>query len=90
MRKGLLRRVKAAPVLVMMGAALVVLGAGACGSSTAPENAPANHTDFKGGAAHAPGANDATNNCVECHGADLRGGTNGEPSCFTCHGQEWG
>ena len=53
----------------------------ACGSPTAPENAPGTHTDFKGGAAHAPGAGDATVNCVACHGADLRGGTNGEPSC---------
>ena len=26
-------------------------------------------------------------NCAACHGADLRGGANGEPSCFLCHGQ---
>ena len=86
----LLRRLGAARILFGLGAALVLYTAGACGSPTAPENAPADHTNFKGGAAHAPGAGNATVNCVSCHGADLRGGTSGEPSCFSCHGQEWG
>jgi hypothetical protein len=27
--------------------------------------------------------------CVLCHGQDLRGGPNGEPSCFSCHGDRW-
>ncbi len=76
--------------MLAVGAALVISAGGACGSATAPENTPATHTDFKGGAAHAPGAGNATVNCVACHGADLRGGTDGEPSCFTCHGQKWG
>lgn len=85
-----LRRRGAAPMLVAAGAALLALGGGACGSPTVPENVPADHTDFKGGAAHAPGAANATVSCVACHGADLRGGDNGEPSCYTCHGQKWG
>ena len=85
-----MKRLGAAPMLFTVGAALVVFSAGACGSSTAPENAPADHTVFEGGAAHAPGASSATVNCVTCHGTDLQGGTSGEPSCFTCHGQKWG
>lgn len=56
---------------------------------TGPSNAPADHTVSKDGVRHLPGLNDPTTNCVACHGADLRGGNNGEPSCFTCHGQEW-
>ncbi len=28
-------------------------------------------------------------NCAECHGTDLKGGQNGEPSCFKCHGERW-
>ena len=84
-----LRQLGAAPILFGVGAVLVLSAAGACGSPTAPANAPADHTNFKGGAAHGPGAGNATVNCVACHGADLRGGTNGEPSCFSCHGQKW-
>jgi hypothetical protein len=87
--RGVTRRWGAAPAMLLAGAVLLLATVEACGSPTVPENAPANHTDFKGGAAHAPGGGDATVNCVECHGADLRGGDNGEPSCFTCHGQEW-
>ena len=83
------KRAGAAPLLVGVCAALVLFVAGACGSATAPANAPANHTNFKGGAAHGPGPSNATVNCVQCHGADLQGGTSGEPSCFTCHGKKW-
>jgi cytochrome c553 len=56
---------------------------------TGPSNAPASHTISQDGVRHLPGLNDPAANCVACHGADLRGGNNGEPSCFTCHGQEW-
>lgn len=86
MSSGLTRRAGVAPFLFMVGAAFMM----ACSSATAPANAPADHTNVKGGAAHGPGPGDATVNCVACHGADLRGGTNGEPSCYTCHGQKWG
>ena len=89
MIRSLLADTGAAPVLFAAGAALVLFSAGACGSPSAPENAPANHTVFYDGAAHAPGASNATANCVECHGVDLRGGNNGEPSCYSCHGQKW-
>ena len=56
---------------------------------TGPSNAPASHTVSKDGVRHLPGLDDPETNCVACHGADLRGGGNGEPSCFTCHGQKW-
>lgn len=62
----------------------------ACSSSTtAPENLPADHTIRQGSALHAPGLNNPEANCTTCHGADLRGGTEGQPSCFKCHGQKW-
>ena len=62
----------------------------ACSSSTtAPADAPENHTILKSGVAHAPGLTNPTQNCTACHGADLRGGSSGQPSCFSCHGQKW-
>lgn len=62
-----------------------------CGDdeSTAPENAPPGHTVVEDGVAHAPGLESPLQNCTNCHGANLEGGTNGQPSCFTCHGQVW-
>ncbi len=71
---------------------LMLAAATACGGdddSTAPDNAPPGHTVVQDGVAHAPGLNNPTQECVACHGADLRGGANGEPSCFSCHGREW-
>ncbi len=63
---------------------------GACSSdSTAPEGGPAGHDVRISGVFHANGLNAPTQNCTQCHGADLRGGDNGEPSCFSCHGQVW-
>ncbi|UCF20328.1 MAG: hypothetical protein JSU87_02655 [Gemmatimonadota bacterium] len=72
-------------------ACFVLVAALACGDgdSTAPDNAPAGHTVIQDGVAHRPGLNDPTQECVACHGADLRGGENGEPSCFSCHGRKW-
>ena len=58
-------------------------------STTVPEDAPEGHTVVKGGVAHASGLNNPMANCATCHGADLRGGNQGEPSCFNCHGQKW-
>jgi hypothetical protein len=45
------------------------------------------HTINREGHWHAGGS--ATSVCVLCHGADLRGGLNSEPSCYQCHGREW-
>lgn len=76
--------------------ALVVLvlplcvAAGACSSdSTAPNEGPAGHDVRISGVFHASGLDAPTQNCTQCHGADLRGGDNGEPSCFSCHDQVW-
>ena len=54
-----------------------------------PDDPSGTHTVIENGVAHAPGLNDPTQNCTECHGADLRGGSDDEPSCFACHGQQW-
>ena len=56
---------------------------------TGSGNAPASHTVNEDGVRHLPGLMDPQANCTACHGADLMGGNNGEPSCFSCHGQEW-
>jgi hypothetical protein len=72
---------------ISMGALLIL---SACsGDSTAPDNAPEGHTSVRGGVAHAPGLNTPLQNCTQCHGVDLTGGNDGEPSCFTCHGEKW-
>ena len=58
-------------------------------SDPAGSDAPSDHTLVIDGVAHAPGAASARVACTECHGADLRGGDDGEPSCFRCHGTVW-
>ena len=50
---------------------------------------PADHTVPQGGRFHAPGLSNPQENCASCHGQDLRGGANGEPSCLQCHGDVW-
>jgi len=72
---------------LLLAAALILV---ACGDSpTAPANLPADHTVMRGGHFHAPGLNSPQGVCTACHGGDLRGGANGEPSCYSCHGAEW-
>jgi len=51
-------------------------------------NPPADHTISKDGFMHRSGLNDPLANCVNCHGADLQGGTTGV-SCYQCHGKQW-
>jgi hypothetical protein len=41
------------------------------------------HDVNKGGVMHKAGLEDPLHNCVECHGADLKGGSG--PSCYSCH-----
>lgn len=73
----------------LAGAGLAVLLA-ACGDeATAPRNAPPGHTVNEDGIGHYPGLTDPEQNCTTCHGADLRGGTGGQPSCYSCHGKTW-
>ena len=78
---------------LMLGFAVLLVGvaggSNGCGDDDLPPNAPSGHTVNEDGVAHADGHRNPTANCVDCHGADLRGGSNGEPSCFSCHGQEW-
>ena len=51
-------------------------------------NPPSDHTISKDGYMHRSGLNQPLDNCVDCHGSDLIGGTSGV-SCFECHGKEW-
>ncbi|MFH1808692.1 MAG: hypothetical protein ABIJ09_08100 [Pseudomonadota bacterium] len=55
----------------------------ACGGSP-----PADHTEAHGPYLHKPGGQQARDNCVACHGQDLKGGDQA-PSCLSCHGQTW-
>ena len=61
----------------------------ACSDNTAPGDALANHTVNMSGRWHAPGLRSPQGVCTICHGADLRGGTEGQPSCYSCHGKKW-
>ncbi len=45
------------------------------------------HTANLGGSLHMPSYCLPYQNCTQCHGAALRGGTGGEPSCLSCHTQ---
>ena len=49
---------------------------------------PEDHTVSKDGAKHKSGLKDPIENCVSCHGEDLRGGSSGV-SCYECHGKKW-
>lgn len=73
----------------IVGLGLLFLAAACSSSSTAPANVPDGHTVKKGSAYHAPGLSAPIANCTTCHGADLMGGSGGQPSCFKCHGKKW-
>jgi len=47
------------------------------------------HTINFDGHHHAPGYCQPLQNCAQCHGSNLRGGTSGEPSCYECHDAKW-
>jgi hypothetical protein len=68
---------------------LIAVAALGCSETTAPGNHPASHTVNKDGHWHMPGLQSPQGTCTTCHGADLRGGTGGQPSCYACHGQKW-
>ena len=62
-----------------------------CDSPTESEskhNPPSDHTINKNGVKHKSGLSKPLENCVSCHGQDLRGGSSGV-SCFECHGKKW-
>jgi hypothetical protein len=80
-------KTRSAPLLLALALALPA----ACSDSdpALPSDVPATHTVVKDGVRHAPGLQNATQSCTSCHGADLRGGSGGQPSCYTCHGKKW-
>jgi len=77
-------------IVAPLRALVLLAGPLACSeSSTDPAGAPEGHTVMEGGVAHAPGLNNPFVNCTNCHGANLQGGSDGEPSCTKCHGVKW-
>lgn len=73
-----------------LAVSVILLAATGCGDDpVAPGDAPEGHTVLVDGVAHAPGLNTPGTSCASCHGADLRGGAEGQPGCFTCHGRKW-
>ncbi|MCB9208482.1 MAG: hypothetical protein H6612_03570 [Ignavibacteriales bacterium] len=56
--------------------------------NTNNSNSPSDHTVNKHGVMHKSGLTSPLTNCVDCHGADLRGGDVGV-SCYSCHGKKW-
>jgi hypothetical protein len=89
MIRGLIRGIGAIGLVALVAVAPLGCGGDDDDEFTGPSNAPASHTISQDGVRHLPGLNDPETNCTGCHGADLRGGDNGEPSCYTCHGQKW-
>jgi hypothetical protein len=47
------------------------------------------HNRREEGVLHAMNNKKPEQDCTPCHGANLRGGPNGESSCYKCHGKEW-
>jgi hypothetical protein len=60
-----------------------------CSDTTAPAGPAPSHTINQGGHWHMPGLRSPQGVCTTCHGADLQGGANGQPSCYSCHGKTW-
>ena len=76
--------------LIVLSLLCLLIGCGSDDTSPVGTNPPPpNHTVSQSGRLHAPGLCQPQQNCASCHGDDLRGGSNGEPSCFQCHGAEW-
>ncbi len=71
---------------IAIGILAATVAAAGCKTPTT-ESHPADHTVSENGVYHKTGLTNPTVNCVQCHGADLRGGSG--PSCYSCHGQKW-
>ncbi len=70
-------------------AVLALAGLAACEEEEVAGPQPAGHTVLQDGVWHRTGLQDPVTNCTSCHGADLMGGPDGQPSCYTCHGKRW-
>lgn len=75
-------------VLILMISLLVLVLSCDSDDEYPDYNPPPDHTISKEGVMHRSGLNDPTQNCANCHGNDLTGGTS-QVSCYECHGQEW-
>ena len=75
---------------IALAALALALAVGGCGDDpTIPDDAPPGHEVVLDGVVHASGFRSPLAECTSCHGEDLRGGGDGEPSCFSCHGRVW-
>jgi mono/diheme cytochrome c family protein len=73
-------------MLMMLLMVSLIIG---CEKANDPKhNPPSDHTISKDGFMHKSGLVQPLENCVSCHGTDLKGGTAGV-SCFECHGAKW-
>ena len=83
------KKIARATGMLMLIMSLLVLGV-SCEEEGGKSgyNPPGDHTISQDGYMHKSGLNNPLDNCVSCHGADLRGGTTGV-SCYECHGQKW-
>ena len=61
----------------------------ACSTKPGPARSIRAHTTIHADIAHAEPAIKAEHYCVNCHGKNLMGGANFEPSCYQCHGKNW-
>ena len=62
-----------------------------CSNSTESKSKydpPVDHTISKDGVKHKTGLTNPAENCVSCHGVDLRG-SEVAPSCYECHSKKW-
>ncbi|ACF14563.1 hypothetical protein Ctha_2111 [Chloroherpeton thalassium ATCC 35110] len=79
---------------VFLVALTLLLAIGGCGlfPTETKEALPADHTDERGYAYHAPMPNNDVTTCKDCHGDNLKGGVSegqATPSCYQCHGSIW-
>lgn len=82
--------------LIILGVLLLLVNL-ACFKINNPEragfgnsiNGLVSHNNIIGGVGHAANYCKPLEACANCHGSDLKGGLNGEPSCYQCHGAKW-
>ncbi len=60
-----------------------------CSLEPGPVRSIRGHTEQYGGVPHGRQARSGARYCQSCHGAELQGGADGEPSCHQCHGRNW-
>jgi hypothetical protein len=60
-----------------------------CSDKSQPIRNIRGHTQIIQGVSHGVPASRPLRYCKNCHGTNLAGGSNLEPSCYQCHGRNW-